>query len=40
MVLSFSSHFVSKDIERCFLKELQKEIDTNILVVSNIKEGE
>lgn len=40
MVLSFSSHFLSKDIERCFLKELQKEIDTNILVVSNIKEGE
>lgn len=40
MVLSFSSHFVSKDIERCFLKEIQKEIDDTILIVSNIKEGE
>ena len=24
MVITFSSHFVSKDIERCFLKEIQK----------------
>lgn len=40
LVLSFSSHFVSKDIERCFLKELQKEINDTILIVSNIKEAE
>lgn len=40
MVLSFSSHFVSKDIERCFVKELLKEIDEEILIVSNIKENE
>ena len=40
MVLSFSSHFISKDIERCFLKEIQKEIDDEILIVSNIKEDE
>ena len=40
MVLSFSSHFISKDIERCFLKEIQKEINDEILIVSNIKEDE
>jgi hypothetical protein len=40
MVITFSSHFVSKDIERCFLKEIQKEIDDKILIVSNIKEDE
>lgn len=40
MVLSFSSHFISKDIERCFLKEIQKEIDDKILIVSNIKVDE
>lgn len=37
MTLSFSSHFVSKDIERNFLKEIQKEINDNILIVSNIR---
>ena len=40
LVLSFSSHFISKDIERCFLKELQKEIDDDILIISNIREDE
>lgn len=37
LVLSFSSHFVSKDIERDFLKEIQSEIDDEILIVSNIR---
>ena len=40
LVLSFSSHFISKDIERCFLKELQKEIDDDILIISNIRDDE
>lgn len=34
--LSFSSHLVSKDIERAFLKELQKEITSKVLVISNV----
>lgn len=40
LILNFSSHFVSKDIERSFLKELQKEIDDKILIISNIREDE
>ena len=36
LVLSFSSHFVSKDIERAFLKIIQSEIDDRILIVSNM----
>ena len=40
LVLNFSSHFVSKDIERAFLKELQKEINDKILIISNIREDE
>ena len=36
LVLTFSSHFITKDIERSFLKEIQKEISDKILVVSNI----
>ena len=40
LVLNFSSHFVSKDIERTFLKELQKEINDKILIISNIREDE
>ena len=36
LVLSFSSHFVSKDIERAFLKNIQSEIDDRILVISNV----
>ena len=30
LILNFSSHFVSKDIERSFLKEIQKEIDAEL----------
>ena len=37
LVLSFSSHFISKDIERDFLKEIQKEIDDKIVIVSNVR---
>lgn len=37
MTLSFSSHFISKDIERNFLKEIQKEINDSILIISNIR---
>ena len=40
LVLNFSSHFVSKDIERAFLKEIQKEINDKILIISNIREDE
>ena len=36
LTLCFSSHFITKDIERCFLKEIQKEISDRILVVTNI----
>ena len=36
IVLGFTSHFVSKDIERAYLKNIQKEIDDKILIVSNI----
>ncbi len=36
LVLNFSSHFVSKDIERNFLKEIQKEITDKILIISNV----
>lgn len=36
LVLSFSSHFVSKDIERAFLKIIQSEINDRILIVSNM----
>lgn len=34
--LTFSSHFVSKDIERKFVKELQEELNCNINIISNI----
>lgn len=40
MVLSFSSHFISKDIERSFVRELQKNIKSKILIISNIEEDE
>lgn len=40
LVLGFSSHFISKDIERSFLKEIQKEIDDTIYIVSNIRGDE
>jgi len=36
MILTFSSHFITKDIERTYLKEIQKEIKDKILIVSNI----
>ena len=36
LILSFSSHFINKDIEKNFVKEIQKEIDDRILIVSNI----
>ena len=36
LVLSFSSHLITKDIERTFLKEIQKEIKDKILIVSNV----
>lgn len=34
--ICFSSHFVNKEIERLFLKELQKEVTSEITVISNI----
>lgn len=40
LVLSFSSHLVSKDIERSFLKEIQREIDEKITIVSNVGSDE
>lgn len=40
LALSFSSHLITKDIERCFLKEIQKEINDKILIISNIREDE
>lgn len=36
ITLSFSSHFINKEIERSFLKELQKEITCDIKIISNI----
>lgn len=36
ITLSFSSHFINKEIERIFVKELQKEINSEIKIVSNI----
>lgn len=36
LVLTFSNHFITKDIERTFLKEIQKEIKNKILIISNI----
>lgn len=36
ITLSFSSHFINKEIERLFLKELQKEITSDITVISNV----
>ena len=36
LVLCFSSHFINKDIERSFLKEIQKELDNKIHIISNI----
>ena len=40
LVLSFSSHFISKDIERSFLKEIQKNINEKISIVSNVGSDE
>ena len=42
LILNFSSHFRSKDIERSFLKEIQKELDNKdkVLIISNIREDE
>lgn len=36
ITLAFSSHFVNKEIERQFLKEIQKEVTSDIKVISNI----
>ena len=36
ITLSFSSHFVNKDIERSYLKYLKNDIDSEIEVVSNV----
>ena len=38
ITLSFSSHFLNKEIERLFLKELQKEISSDVKVISNVGE--
>ena len=37
LVLSFTSHFITKEIEHSYLKELQKELKKEILVITNIK---
>lgn len=36
ITLAFSSHFINKEIERIFLKELQKEIFSDIKIISNV----
>ena len=36
ITIAFSSHLVNKEIERLFLKEIQKEIVSDIKVISNI----
>jgi hypothetical protein len=35
-MLSFSSHFINKEIERSYLKYLQEDIKSKITVVSNV----
>ena len=37
LVLAFSSHFISKDIERYYLKNIQQEINSDITIISNIQ---
>lgn len=36
LVLAFSSHFITKDIERSYLKNIQQEIKKEITIISNI----
>lgn len=36
LVLAFSSHFITKDIERSYLKNIQQEIKKKITIISNM----
>lgn len=36
ITLAFSSHFVNKEVERLFLKEIRKEVNSEIKIISNI----
>lgn len=37
LVLGFASHFVNKNIERIFIREIQKELDNELKIITNVR---